>query len=250
MKVFRKILKLIGFLLLIAFIIGTFAFTTFESRNLICTDIEVIFRKSDEVNVDKDRLIRMAKSADSKIIGKQLSKINSEIIEKAIEKHPAILNADVYKLIVSNEKGKYKGVLVIKVKHREPAMRVVNANGSYYMDENGIRFPVSPAYATRVLVATGSITDSYAAEKILPFVKFVQADDFWRAQIEQIHIESDGNVLLVPLVGGFTIELGDFENYRQKLENLNAFYKQVLADNKWDKYSKISLKYNNQIVAK
>jgi cell division protein FtsQ len=44
--------------------------------------------------------------------------------------------------------------------------------------------------------------------------------------------------------------MGDLDNYETKLRNLKAFYRQVLADDNWDRYSKISVKYNNQVVAK
>ena len=109
---FRKLLKLTGFLLLIVFIIGTLAFTSIESNNIMCTGIEIVFNEDEAINVDKDKLIRLVKSADSKVLRKPLDEINSEIIEDEIEKIPAILTADVYKLIV-NEKGRYKGVLVV-----------------------------------------------------------------------------------------------------------------------------------------
>lgn len=149
-----------------------------------------------------------------------------------------------------NEKGSYKGVLVVKVKHREPVMRVITSGGSYYLDKYGMRIPVSSNYATNVLVTTGSISESFAVEQLLPFVMYVENNDFWKAQIQQVHVEEDGDVLLTPLVGGHIIELGDLGNYREKLLIMRAFYKQVLAKNNWDKYEKVSLKYNNQVVAK
>jgi cell division protein FtsQ len=246
---FRKLLKLTGFLLLIVFIIGTLAFTSIESNNIKCTDIEVVFREDEAINIDKDRLIRLVKATDSKILNKNLDEINSEVIEDEIEKIPAILKADVYKLMVS-EKGSYKGVLVVKVKHREPVMRVINSSGSYYLDKYGVRIPVSTSYPTNVLVTTGTISEEFAVEKLLPFVMYVEDDDFWKAQIQQVHVEEDGDVLLTPLVGGNIIELGDLDNYREKLQIMRAFYKQVLVKNNWDKYEKVSLKYKNQVVAK
>lgn len=246
---FRKLLKLTAFLLLIVFIIGTLAFTTIESRNIMCTGIEVVFDEDEAINIDKDKLIRLVKAADSKVLRKTLDEINSEIIEDEIEQIPAILTADVYKLIV-NEKGKYKGVLVVKVKHREPVMRVIRSSGSYYLDKHGVRIPVSTSYPTNVLVTTGSISEDFAVEKLLPFVMYVEDDDFWKAQIQQVHVEDDGDVLLIPLVGGHIIELGELDNYRGKLNVMRAFYKQVLVKNNWDKYEKVSLKYNNQVVAK
>jgi cell division protein FtsQ len=246
---FRKLLKLAGFLLLIIFIVGTLAFTSIESRNIMCSGIEVVFDSDELINVDKEKLVRIVKNTDSKIFRKTLDEINSEEIEDEIEKVPAILTADVYKLMVS-EKGKYKGVLVVKVKHREPVMRVITSSGSYYLDKFGIRIPVSSSYATNVLVASGSVSESFAVEKLLPFVLYVDDDDFWNAQIQQIFVEEDGDVLLIPLVGRHVIELGEMDNFPKKLDIMRAFYKQVLAKNNWDKYERVSLKYNNQVVAK
>jgi cell division protein FtsQ len=246
---FRKLLKLVGLLFLITFVIGTLAFTSIESRNIMCSDIQVVFDKDEAIKIDKERLIRLVKASDSKIFSKTLDEINSEIFEGEIEKIPAILKADVYKLMV-NEKGAYKGVLVVKVKHREPVLRIITSNGSYYLDKLGVRIPVSSSYSTNVLVASGSISEQFAVEKLLPFVLYVKDNDFWRAQIEQIYVQEDGDVLLTPLVGGHIIELGEVDNYINKLNVMSAFYKQVLAKNNWDKYEKISLKYNNQVVAK
>jgi cell division protein FtsQ len=246
---FRKLLKLTGFLLLIVFIIGTLAFTFIESKNIMCTGIEVVFNEDEAINVDKDKLIRLVKATDNKILSKTLDEINSEIIESEIEKIPGILTADVYKLMIS-EKGSYKGVLVVKVKNRKPVMRVITSTGSYYLDKFGMRIPISLNYATNVLVTTGSVSEKFAVEQLLPFVLYVEDNEFWKAQIQQVHVEEDGDVLLTPLVGGHIIELGDLGNYRQKLQIMREFYKQVLVKNNWDKYEMVSLKYNNQVVAK
>jgi cell division protein FtsQ len=245
----RKVLKLTGFLVLVIFIIGTLAFTSIESKNIMCADIQVVFNKSDVINIEKDKLIRLVKSVDNKVLSKTLGEINADIIEEEIEKLPAILKADVYKLMV-NENGAYKGTLVVKVKHREPVLRVIASSGSYYLDEFGMKIPVSTNYATNVMVASGSISEGFAVEQLLPFVLYIEDNDFWKAQIQQIYVEEDGDVLLSPLVGDHIIELGDLNNYRWKLHIMSAFYKQVLAKNNWDKYEMVSLKYNNQVVAK
>lgn len=245
----RKILKLTGFLALVIFIIGTLAFTSIESRNIPCSEIQVVFNQTDVIHIEKDKITRLVKTADNKVLSKTLDEINAEIIEQEIEKLPAILKADVYKLLV-NENGAYKGTLVVKVKHREPVLRVINSSGSYYLDKYGMKIPVSTNYATNVMVATGSVSDNFAVEQLLPFVLYVEDNDFWKAQIQQIHVDADGNVLLSPLVGGHIIELGDLNNYRWKLQIMSSFYKQVLAKNNWDKYEMVSLKYNNQVVAK
>jgi cell division protein FtsQ len=245
----KKLLKLFGFLVLVIFITGTLAFTSIESRNIICSDIQVVFNTDETINVDKDKIIRLVKTTDKKVLVKTLNQINSEIIEEEIEKLPAVLRADVYKLMVS-DKGAFKGVLVVKIKHREPVMRVITSSESYYLDKYGVKIPVSTSYATNVPVTSGSVSETFAVEQLLPFILYIEENDFWKAQIQQVYVEDDGDVLLSPLVGGHIIELGDLDNYREKLQIMRAFYKQVLVKNNWDKYEKVSLKYNNQVVAK
>ncbi len=246
---FRKLLKIAGSLALILFIVVTLAFTTHESRNVVCRDIEVDFDSNDIIKVDKDELIRIVKNSDKSLLGKKLNKINAEKIEAAVEKHPAIFNAEVYKVMVKDST-LYKGVLTVRVKHRVPVVRVMSDNGSYYLDELGNKIPISQNYTANVLVATGFFTEKYAKSELLPFVLCLKNNEFWNAQIEQVYVAKDGDVLLIPLVGEHIIEFGTLNDYREKLKKMKAFYEQVLAKNNWNKYTRISLKYKNQVVAK
>lgn len=246
---FRKLFKIAGSLVLVIFIIGTLAFTKHECKDVVCRNIEIDFENDELIKVSNDELIRLVKAVDSNILSKKLTQINSEKIENAIEKHPAILNAEVYK-IMANDSNSYKGILVVKVKHREPVVRIMSNSGSYYLDESGIKIPISANYTANVLVTTGFFSEKYATEKLLPFIIYLESDKFWKAQIEQVHIEKNGEVLLTPLVGNHIIEFGDLDNYQKKLQKMKAFYEQVLAKNNWNKYKTVCLKYNNQVIAK
>jgi cell division protein FtsQ len=247
----RKLLKLIGLVLLVTFVAVTLAFTSRQYRNVACRGIEVNFRDGETIQLDKADIIRMVKSADKNLIGKQLNEINSDSIEKVVEKHRAVYKAEVYK-VVAKDSISYKGVLAVRVRHREPVVRVMTPDVSYFLDKNGERFPVSINYSADVLVVTGSynFTEEYAKNELLPFVLYVKNHKFWNAQIEQVHVEKDGDVFLTPLVGDHLIELGSFENYQEKLRNMKAFYSQVLAKNNWNKYKKVSVKYKDQVIAK
>ena len=246
---FRKLSKIAGFLLLIAFIVGTLAFTSGESKDILCRDIEVSFSSKDQIQVNSKDILRKVNAADNKILKKTLGQINCELIENEVEKLQAIHKAEVYKIIVKDTSS-YKGVLVVKVKHRKPVVRIISENANYFLDKEGNKIPSSSDYTANVLVVTGFLSEKFAATELLPFVLFVEEDDFWEAQIEQIHVEKNGNILLTPLVGDHIIELGSLDNYNGKLKKMRAFYEQVLANNSWNKYKTISLKYNNQVIAK
>ena len=231
------------------FLVTTMAFTSLENKNNICSKIEVNFESSNTVRTAENDIIEIIKTIDNQIIGRPMRQINAEEFEKEIEKLKAIEKAEVYKVMI-RDSASFKGVLSVKIKHREPFVRVMSTGGNYYLDKTGNKFPVSINYTANVLTVTGTINDDVAVNKLIPFIMYVEGNDFWKAQIQQIHVESDGDAILIPLVGDQLIELGSFENYENKLRNMRAFYEQVLAKNNWDKYKTVSVKYNNQVIAK
>lgn len=245
----RTGLKLAGYLLLIAFIVVTLAFSYKESKNISCSTIQIEFRENEPIKISSDEVIRLVKAADDKIIGRELRQINANLIEEEIEKHQAILNAEVYK-VVAKDSSSYKGILGIRIRHREPVLRVMSSEGSYYLDKTGEKVPLSASYSTRVLVASGTFSDEFARKELLPFALSLENEQFWKDQLEQIHVEEDGNILLIPLVDNHVIELGSLDNFQVKLRNMRAFYDQVMMAGNWSKFDQVSVKYNNQIIAK
>lgn len=245
----RKILKLAGYILLAAFMVVTLAFSSRESRHVACRNIEIEFNENELIKTSREEIVRLISAADNQLTGKELREINTELIEKEIEKHQAVLNAEVFK-VVARDSSSYKGILGVRVKHREPVLRVMSSSGTYYLDRTGTQVPVSSGYTANVLVASGYFSEDYAKEQLLPFVLFLEENPFWKAQIEQIHVEQNGNILVTPLVGDHLIELGSLDDYQEKLRNMKAFYEQVLVQNNWEKYEKISVKYKNQVIAK
>jgi len=126
----------------------------------------------------------------------------------------------------------------------------MSSEGRYYLDRNGEAIPTSANYTANVLVATGYFSEQFAKTQLLPFVLFIEENLFWKAQVEQVHVEQNGDVLLTPLVGDHIIEMGSLEDYPQKLRNMKAFYQQIMAGNNWNMYQKLSVKYKNQVIAK
>ncbi|WP_346856703.1 hypothetical protein [uncultured Draconibacterium sp.] len=246
----RKLGKIAGFFGLILFVVVTLAFTSIKYNNATCRSIEVEYEPDELIRVDKSEIIALVKAADEKIIGKKFDQINAVKIEQAVEKHDALLKAEVYEVVTVTDSASYQGVLSVRLKHRKPVLRVMSGESNYYLDKFGGKIPVSSNYSANVLVSTGTFDEKFAREKLLPCVLFMANDEFWDAQIEQVHVEKNGEVVLTPLVGDHIIELGKLDNYEEKLRNMKAFYKQVLADNNWNKYKTVSVKYKNQVIAK
>ena len=75
-------------------------------------------------------------------------------------------------------------------------------------------------------------------------------DKFWRNQIVQVNVLSDGTVELVPRVGEHIIYIGNPTKLSEKLQRLEKFYRYGLSQAGWNKYSYINLAFENQIICK
>lgn len=183
--------------------------------------------------------------------GRPLGTVDLGEVEKCLEKSPFIKDADVY----SDARN---GISII-ITQRSPIVRVMQNDGSsYYLDENGIFMPSSPAFAARVPVATGytgKFDEHYREIKghivadIFKLAKYITTDEFWTAQIEQIYVDNSNNLYLVPKVGDQVISFGNTEDMEDKFKRLKVFYDEALPREGWDKYKTLSVRFKKQIIA-
>lgn len=151
-----------------------------------------------------------------------------------------------------------KGTLTVNVLLRRPQARVVQADGpDAYIAEDGTILPVSGKFSSRVILLSGSgskdIVESgninqSVHEEIFEVVEFINADDFWKAQIAQIVLEKNGEIKLLPQVTKQVIEFGEPDNVEDKFRRLNVFYTQILPRKGWNSYERVNVKYENQII--
>jgi cell division protein FtsQ len=77
---------------------------------------------------------------------------------------------------------------------------------------------------------------------------FISQNELWEAHIEQVYINQSGEYELVPRIGPHIIILGEIDDYREKFEKLEIFYKEGLNRIGWNQFIKINLKYKDQVV--
>jgi cell division protein FtsQ len=78
-------------------------------------------------------------------------------------------------------------------------------------------------------------------------ISYLNENPFWRAQIIQMQVSKAGDVELFTALGDQRIEFGKSDNFDVKLSKLRVFYKKVMASD-WSRYSKVSVKFQDQIV--
>jgi len=202
-------------------------------------DIEVV--KSAEESYLNDSLVEsLLKKTKLYPVGKKISEISMDSIETALESNKLIKTAESYKTI--------DGTVKVKVFQRTPILRVMTGNETYFIDSEGEKMPVPSDFTAYLPLATGRISDAYAKDQLYNFALFLQKDKFWNSQIEQINIEANLDVELIPRVGNHRIILGKMEDYKENLNKLKLFYNKGLNKMGWNRYSIINLKYKNQVV--
>jgi cell division protein FtsQ len=74
-------------------------------------------------------------------------------------------------------------------------------------------------------------------------------DAFWQAQIAQLDIAANGEINMIPQVGGQLIEFGQPVEVETKLKKLGIFFTRILPTRGWNRYHRVNVEYQNQIVA-
>ena len=239
-------------------------FVNKEQDLLLCKSLDIKVNHDDDLYfLNKMDIAQLIYKKGDSIVGQPKSTVNIPAIKHALSSHSDIANAEVYITI--------DGRLKVEVKQRKPVLRVFNITGdSYYLDDAGQLMPLSDKYTAKVLVANGNIPEAYAAsyrcsmaeiakdtekrkstmlDELYAMAVYIDADEFWKAQIQQIYINSENDMEIVPTVGDQKIIFGDTVAMEEKFKKLLTFYQQGLnTTGWWKKYSTINLKFRNQIV--
>lgn len=175
-------------------------------------------------------------------LGTAMNQIDARMIEDALLKNPLVESAQCYKT--------QGGRVVISLSQRLPVIRVKADNGDdYYVDTQGNIMP-NTQYVSNLVVATGHITKPYAQKVLRRVGNFLINNDLWLLQAEQLNVLADGTIEMIPLVGEHIVYLGQPTGLSGKFQRLEKFYKYGLTKAGWNKYSYISVEFDNQIICK
>jgi cell division protein FtsQ len=85
-------------------------------------------------------------------------------------------------------------------------------------------------------------------QKVFIAASALSKQSFTLALTEQLFLNNQGELELIPKIGDQIIVLGDTTHLAEKIENLNTFYTRGMQAEGWNNYRSISLKYRNQVI--
>ncbi|MGQ7854636.1 cell division protein FtsQ/DivIB [Pedobacter sp. WC2501] len=239
-----------AWLISLAGVVVLLSFINVKKQTVKCTDIKILIPGADNF-IEREEIDAILKEDQGVLLGRNIENINIHKIEKKLQSNPYIGFAKVYLDM--------DGVLHIEVKQRQPILRIFNENGQdFYIDNDGLKMPISSNFTANVLVATGHITEVFGsrvdslhtqlARDLYKTAQYIKKDTLWDSQIEQIVVDQKNDIELIPRVGNQRIILGNADSLEKKMKNLLLFYKKAMPQVGWDTYKTINIKYTNQIV--
>jgi cell division protein FtsQ len=229
------------------------AFTERKQDGVAVQEIQIkIENIEDNHFLDEDDIVDLMQINQQNIKGASVGEVGLKEIEKRIRNDRFVKEAQLYSDL--------KGNLVVKVELRRPIARIVRNDGpDGYISEDGVIMPVSEKFSSRVVLVSGmfvrrllqqeNMSESEEGVQLMQMINIIREDDFWRAQIAQLDIDSKARITILPQVGSEVIEFGVPENLEAKFKKLKIFYKEILPTKGWGKYSRVNFEYEGQIVA-
>lgn len=227
-----------GFLLL-GLILFLFGFSNFKNQHHKIAFVDVEFEQGDNLFMSYEMVNKLLIQNGRSVVNQAKSLIDLNGLEKQVLSHPMVESATAYVTV--------DGRLIASVKQRTPVGRINSESGSYYIDKLGKVMPLSENYSARVPIITG-ISKSDKLNDLTDLLSYIGHDEFLRKQIVGIHVDEGGCYELKTRVGDHNINLGKVENLHLKFKNLKAFYNYTNQDKSIEKYKRINLRYDNQVV--
>jgi len=256
----KRVLQILIFILLVTYLVVALGFTSDRLEEIKCSGIKIDIPASDKNNfLDSSDIERILSNNGITVKGKAIREVNTRKIEELFRKNAFVKEVEIFSTV--------DGILTIRIKQRIPVVRIITSGGStWYIDNDGYILPASRKFTPFILVANGDfnmgtqLRETMSLGKVsdkkfykpwndvLALVRYINSNDFLKAQVVQIYLNSKNEFEMIPRVGAHQIIIGDTSDLESKFEKLELFYREGLRNVGWNKYQKIDLRFKNQVV--
>lgn len=236
MKNKYRILKIAITVIILGFLLS-FSLKKFSGQKIVDNKISVKMNEKTPVYFIDEKDIReiVKKENPSGKVGD----LNIPALEKKINDLPAVDSANVYLNL--------NGKLNLDIKQRVPVFRLNKDGRDFYVDEKGIEFPISKTYSHPCMLVTGNVKKN-EYQKLAELVEKIDKDDFSKKYFIGISKDNNDDYNLLTSEGNYKVEIGDLDHIDFKVKGFKTFVEKYLVYQDPQKYSMVSVKYQNQIV--
>jgi cell division protein FtsQ len=225
-------------LVLLGLISFLFTFSSFKNGVRAISEVEVNFLGDENLFITEEAVNKLLIQNEQGVSSMTKETLDLNGLETALNSSPMIKTAQVYISV--------NGEVRADVVQRKPIARV-STNASYYIDDTGAFMPLSSNYTARVPLVTGYI-EKNNLKGIFKVADLIIKDQFLKKHIIEIEHKADGTITLKTRIWDFKIEIGEVSSLERKFSNLKAFYQKAKKENTLDRYSRVNLEIDNQVV--
>lgn len=147
-----------------------------------------------------------------------------------------------------------RGTLTFKVMEREPFAMLVDGNRRVYLAEGGIKLPIIPEKVKDVPLVYGfsarSLSDTLKSDSYQQIENFLIAareNELGWITISEVSWNEREGVVALTYENGVKLLFGR-DQFQQKMKNWEAFYTDVISKKGIGSFSRIDLRFEDQIV--
>ena len=221
-------------------VLSILGFTSNRNAKRIVNEIEISFSNEDNLFLTGESVDNLLVQNNGYVKSQLKSLINLQELEQVVQQHPMISKSEISLDILGN--------LEVEIEQRKPIARVFDYTGSFYLDTQGEKMPMSNHYSARVLMVdnrNGFIKN----EEVFPLVQKIANHPFLTKTIIMVKRDQEG-FWLQTRVNKQKVLLGTLDKLNQKLKKLEVFYNYAGKDSLAKTFTRINLQYNNQVVCK
>ena len=243
--------KTLAFLVLCLVLVGFIGFVEKQSNYKTYQGTEIFISGVSGLYFVEDKEIRkiLETSFPDLKAGLVLEEVPLKEIENRIGGHPFVKSVEA---TIGQ-----KGILNLNISQHQPIARIARplaADG--YITTEGKVIPTSQSYTSRVLILEGNHAEKLMEKgdvmaempELMDLIEYITEDEFWNAQITELEVNSPNDIRMYQQVGKQIIEFGNAMDLDDKFDRIQIFYKEILPRKGWDAYSRVSVKFKDQIV--
>ena len=222
-------------LTLVLILIGGLFYSTNSinsKRNI--NDIIVDFESTNKLFITQDSILKLLPTNFS-----EKKSVDINHLESLVNSNGFIKNSEAYVSI--------EGDLIIKDEQRTPIGRIISEDATFYIDDESEIMTTSKIYSSRVPVVF-NYSESSSQKEIYQMCDLIDSDEFLKKNVTRINFLKNNYITLNFRDHDFDLVIGEYKNIKKKVKNFKAFYHAAIDNESIDKYSKINLQFENQVV--
>jgi cell division protein FtsQ len=258
---FMRVLVLVFFVLIGAGTVVLWAFSIAKHNVQPIPELRVNILRGQGVDelMTKEEVDSIVHVHFGLLVGTPMNQIDVGAIQVAVARHPAVQSCNVFLGV--------DGIVHVDIQQRAPMFRVLNSDGSgFYVDTLGQSFNIldrAVAYvpvfsvegvmgalefpATKAYYDENKLGITYLDELVV-FGSHMRKNLDLKDWVEHVHLTAMGTIEVIPRIGGQVIDYGSIYNLEMKSKMLFQFFRSQLYITDLEKYSRINLNYENQII--